>query len=178
MNPLKIIEKYYQKNTPLYEILISHSVSVAQTALQIIENKQLDIDKNFVQESAMLHDIGIFLTNAPSIYCFGTHNYIEHGYLGAEILRTENLPKHALVCERHTGTGLTIQDIIDNEFPLPQRDMQPISIEEQLICYADLFFSKTNFNEEETIKKVRQKVAAWGQNSIEKFEHWVNIFGV
>ena len=87
MNPLQIIEKYYQKNTPLYEILISHSVSVAEKALQIIENKQLDVDKNFVQEAAMLHDIGIFLTNVPSIHCFGTHNYIEHGYLGAEILR-------------------------------------------------------------------------------------------
>ena len=176
MSPLKIIEKYYQKNTPLYEILISHSVSVAQKVLQIIDNKQLDIDRDFVQEAAMLHDIGIFLTNAPSIHCFGAHHYIEHGYLGAEILQTENLPKHALVCERHTGTGLTIQDIIDKQFPLPLRDMQPISLEEQLICYADLFFAKTHLNTELPIEKVRQKVAAWGENSIEKFEYWNGIF--
>ncbi len=176
MNPILIIEKYYQKNTPLYEILISHSVSVAQKALQIIENKQLDADKNFVQEAAMLHDIGIFRTNAPSIYCFETHNYIEHGYWGAEILRAENLPKHALVCERHTGTGLTIDDIIDKKFPLPLRDMQPISLEEQLICYADLFFSKTNLNKERPIEKVREKVAAWSEKSVEKFESWNKIF--
>ena len=176
MYPLKIIEKYYQKETPLYEILILHSGSVAQKVLKIAENKQLDVDKNFLQEAAMLHDIGIFLTNAPSIHCFGTHNYIEHGYLGAEILRAENLPKHALVCERHTGTGLTLQDIIDKQFPLPLRDMQPISIEEQLICYADLFFSKTNLTTEEPIEKVREKVAAWGEKSVEKFEYWNTLF--
>ena len=183
----KIIEKYYQKNTPLYEIFILHSVSVTQKALQIIENKQLEVDNNFVQEAAMLHDIGIFLTNAPSIHCFGTHSYIEHGYLGAEILRAENLSKHALVCERHIGTGLTIQDIIDKKFPLPLRDMQPISLEEQLICYTDLFFAKTRHSSslrngmsisEEPIEKVREKVAAWGEKSVENFENWVKIFGV
>ena len=181
MSPLNIIEKYYQKNTPLYEILISHSVSVAQKALQIIENKQLNVDKNFVQEAAMLHDIGIFLTNAPSILCFGTHEYVEHGYLGAKILREEKLPKHARVCERHTGTGITLREIIDRQLPLPQRDMQPISLEEQLICYTDLFFSKTNLGTEKSIEKVREKVAVLekktGEKSIERFENWVNIFG-
>ena len=177
MNPLKIIEKYYQKNTPLYEILLSHSVSVAEKSLKIAENRQLDIDKNFVYEAAMLHDIGIFLTNAPSIYCFGTHNYLEHGYLGADILRAENLPKHALVCERHTGTGLTLQEIIEHQLPVPQRDMRPVSLEEQLICYADLFFAKTHLGTELPIEKVRQKVAVRGENSIEKFEYWNKVFG-
>ena len=178
MSPLKIIEKYYQKNTLQYEILILHSNSVAEKSLQIIENKQLDVDKNFVYEAAMLHDTGIFLTNAPSIHCFGAHDYIEHGYLGADILRAENLPKHALVCERHTGTGITLQEIIDKQFPLPLRDMQPISLEEQLICYADLFFSKTHLNKELPVEKVRQKVAVWGQHSVEKFEEWNGIFGL
>ena len=177
MNPIKIIEKYYQKNTLLHEILLSHSVSVAEKSLRIAENRQLDIDKNFVHEAAMLHDIGIFLTNAPTIHCFGTHNYLEHGYLGADILRMENLPKHALVCERHTGTGLTLQEIINKQFPLPQRDMQPISLEEQLICYADLFFPKTNLNIEKSIEQVRKNVAVWGKNSVEKFEYWLKIFG-
>jgi uncharacterized protein len=143
---------------------------------QIIEKKHLNIDKDFVYEAAMLHDIGIFLTNAPSIYCFGTHNYIEHGILGAEILKKEGLPKHALVCERHTGTGLTIQDIISKKFPLPQSDMQPVSLEEQLICYADLFFAKTRLDKETPIEKVRKKVAVWGENSVKKFDNWVQIF--
>ncbi len=59
----------------------------------------------------MLHDIGIFLTNAPHIGCYGDKPYICHGYLGREILDKEGLPGHAMVCERHVGAGLTVTDI-------------------------------------------------------------------
>ena len=177
LDSFKIIEKYYQKDTELYKILISHSVSVATKALEINYRRRLNLDKNFLTDAAMLHDIGIFMTNAPSIFCVGTHNYIEHGYLGAEILRNENLPEYALVCERHVGTGLTMQDIIDNGFPLPPRDMQPISLEEQLICYSDLFFSKTQLNSEMSVENVRKKAAQWGEKSVEKFDYWNSIFG-
>ena len=143
MNSLDIIEKYYKKGTPLYDILLSHSVSVSNKALKLARQSGLDIDLQFVQEAAMLHDIGIFLTDAPSIQCFGKHSYVEHGYLGAELLRSEGLPRHALVCERHTGTGISLEEIIERNLPLPHRDMVPVSLEEQLICYADIFYSKT-----------------------------------
>ena len=176
MRPLEIIEKYYQKNTPLYEILISHSISVAQKAFQIIENIQLDIDKKFVQEAAMLHDIGIFLTNAPSIHCFGTHNYIEHGYLGAELLRAENLPKHALVCERHTGAGISLEDIQNNNLPLPHCDFQPQTWEEKIICFADKFYSKTQLYEELPIEKIRANLSNHGQKPLEQFDQWASFF--
>jgi len=42
----------------------------------------------------MFHDIGIFLCNAPSVFCFGNHNYIEHGYFGAQILVNEGFERH------------------------------------------------------------------------------------
>ena len=64
MNSLDIIEKYYKKGTPLYDILLSHSVSVSNKALKLARQSGLDIDLQFVQEAAMLHDIGIFLTDA------------------------------------------------------------------------------------------------------------------
>ena len=134
MNSLDIIEKYYKKGTPLYDILLSHSVSVSNKALKLARQSGLDINLQFVQEAAMLHDIGIFLTDAPSIQCFGKHSYVEHGYLGAELLRSEGLPRHALVCERHTGTGISLEEIIERNLPLPHRDMVPVSLEEQLIC--------------------------------------------
>ena len=143
MNSLDIIEKYYKKGTPLYDILLSHSVSVSNKALKLARQSGLDINLQFVQEAAMLHDIGIFLTDAPSIQCFGKHSYVEHGYLGAELLRSEGLPRHALVCERHTGTGISLEEIIERNLPLPHRDMVPVSLEEQLICCADIFYSKT-----------------------------------
>jgi uncharacterized protein len=54
---------------------------------------EMNLDERFIQEAALLHDIGIFLTNAPKIHCFGDYPYICHGYLGAEILRKEGLDK-------------------------------------------------------------------------------------
>ena len=92
----------------------------------------------------MLHDIGIIYCDAPKIYCNGTHKYIEHGYLGAELLRREGFPKHALVAERHTGTGITIEQIEREELPIPERDYCPQSLEEKIICYADKFYSKSH----------------------------------
>ena len=82
MDAINIIEKYYDKNSELYQILINHSTSVTQKALTISKNHpELNIDNQFIYEAGMLHDIGISQTNAPSICCFGTHPYLAHGYL-------------------------------------------------------------------------------------------------
>ena len=87
----------------LRHILIVHSRSVAQKALQIVSlHPELNLDRDFIEEAAMLHDIGIIKTDAPGIHCHGTEPYIRHGILGAEMLRSEGLPRHARVCERHT----------------------------------------------------------------------------
>ena len=115
-----IIEKYYGGVPELKEILVTHSRQVADRALAIIDahpewNGQ--VDRQFVEEAAMLHDIGIIFCNAPKIHCNGSHKYIEHGYLGAELLRSEGLPKHALVAERHTGAGITIEQVEREELP-------------------------------------------------------------
>lgn len=176
MNYQAIIDKYYPVDTPIYHLLMSHSRSVADKSLSIIRRHGFDVDTAFVEEAAMLHDIGIFLTNAPVIECFGSHQYIEHGYLGADIVRCEGYPFHALVCERHTGTGLSTHEIVRRRLPLPHRDMRPISLEEQIICYADLFFSKTHLDVEKPIDIVRQRVAAFGDESLNTFERWVSIF--
>ena len=69
--------------------------------------------------------------------CIRDSPYIAHGYLGAEILRAEGFPQHALVCERHTGAGLSLHEIIDRQLPIPHREMLPVTMEEQLICFAD-----------------------------------------
>ena len=79
MNPIEIIKKHYTENSPLYNILIDHSTDVTRKALQIAENHpELNIDKQFVSEAGMLHDIGIFMTYAPSIECYGEHPYMAH----------------------------------------------------------------------------------------------------
>ena len=177
MQPLDIIRKYYKPDTALYDTLVCHSTAVRDKALTLAaRHPELHIDTAFVAEAAMLHDIGIFETNAPNIFCRGTHAYIEHGYLGAELLRREQLPRHALVCERHTGTGLTIEQSVKRQLPVPQRDMRPVSIEEQLICYADKFFSKSHLDIEIPPASVRAKLAKFGKDSVRQFDAWQRLF--
>ena len=173
MNPYEIIAKYYTPESDLYNILVKHSEAVRDKALELAHrHPELGLDLEFIAEAAMLHDIGILETDAPGIKCFGTHKYIEHGYLGAEMMRIEGYPRHALVCERHTGTGLKLVDIITRDLPVPHRELCPVTLEEQLICYADKFFSKTRLDSEDSLERVMQKMAKWGDESIEQLRHW------
>lgn len=177
MDALSIINKYYSEKNDCKDILITHSKSVADKAIQIANNHpEFNLDKDFLYEAAMLHDIGIIFTNASGIYCFGESPYICHGILGAELLRKEGYPKHALVCERHTGAGITMQNIIDNNLPIPHRDMLPLSLEEQVICFADKFFSKTKLQNEKTVEKARKSLLKFGDDGIERFDRWCREF--
>ena len=172
-----IIKKYYTEGSELYEILFTHSLSVANKALEIAHiHPELKIDKAFVYEAAMLHDIGSFLTNAPKVHCFGEYSYICHGYLGAEIMRKEGFDKHALVCERHTGAGLTKEEIIQNNLPLPHRDMLPESLEEKLVCFADKFYSKSKLEREKSVDKIRKSLLKYGEAPLNRFNDMVKLF--
>ena len=96
MNPLDFIDNYYPQDNELKHILLVHSRSVADKALwTAARHPELKLDETFLNEAAMLHDIGIFLTNAAPIYCLGTEPYICHGYLGADLVRKEGFPLHA-----------------------------------------------------------------------------------
>ena len=165
-----IILKYYKEDSDLFRSLWIHSECVMQKALRCAKYCMLDIDIDFVAEAALLHDIGIFRCNAPDIYCVGDLPYICHGIEGRKILEQEGLDRHALVCERHTGAGLSIDNIINQNLPLPHRDMLPLSIEEQLVCYADKFFSKSgNLTEEKSVEHVMQQMKKFGDDSLQRF---------
>lgn len=177
MNPLTLIDKFYPEENELKRILLVHSRSVTDKALALAKkHPELDLDLTFIEEAAMLHDIGIFLTDAPDIQCFGTHPYICHGYLGADLVRKEGFPRHALVCERHTGAGLSLQDIKEQGLPVPHRDMVPVSLEEEIICFADKFFSKTKLDKEKSIEKARKSVEKHGGNGVQRFDRWCELF--
>ena len=119
----------------------------------------------------------VFRTNAPSIYCHGNAQYIQHGIIGAELLRAEGLEAHARVCECHIGVGLSIQDIIEQNLPLPHRDMLPETLEEKLVCYADNFFSKSQPDVQRTFTQVRNSIARFGNENVERFDKLAQLFG-
>lgn len=180
MNPLDIIKLYYRPGSLAFEVLTGHCTAVADTAAKAAKKvTELCPDIDFIREAAMLHDIGIFQVHAPEIGCFGDYPYVCHGWLGAKILKKHELFAHARVCERHVGTGLSAGEIQQQNLPLPLRDMMPETLEEQIICYADLFFSKTpppkgTRRDADDVAKYLQQ---WGRQRVERFLRWHEMFG-
>ncbi len=172
-----LLNKYYPADNELRRVLLQHSRQVADRCLVIVKkHKELPVDVQFLEEAAMLHDIGIFRCHAPSIYCMGTEPYICHGYIGAQLLRAEGFPRHARVCERHTGTGLTVTDIERQQLPLPHENFVPETLEEQIICYADKFYSKSHPDHVRSVLEAAQSLEKFGHVGVEKFLSWAKIF--
>ena len=172
-----IIAHYYEQDTKLYHILYSHRRCVADMALEILQmHPELHADAQFVEEAAMVHDIGIFKCDAPTIQCFGTEPYICHGTIGAELMRIEGFPRHALVCERHTGAGLTIEDIERQHLPVPHRELTPQSVEEKIVCFADKFFSKTRLGQRKTVEQATNSLRKFGEEGVNRFLGWCECF--
>lgn len=179
-DPIVIIEKYYEPGTKAYEYLLRHGRMVADMALEIARRVYwLPPGMLFIEEAALLHDIGIFLTDAPHLGCTGSYPYIAHGYLGRQILEDEGYPLHALVCERHMGVGLTAAEIREKDLPVPVREMTPITVEEEIICFADKFFpvSPEKMLTTQTLAEARKMIAVFGPKPLKKFNRWAAMFG-
>ena len=163
MDYTPIIYKYYPEDDELRRLLLKHSRQVAERALLICNrHKELPVDRQFIEEAAMLHDIGVFRCYAPSIHCHGTEPYIRHGQIGGDLLRTEGFPRHARVAERHTGTGLP--------------GWEPETLEEQIICYADKFYSKSNPDHVRTVLETAQSLEKFGSDGVNLFLSWAERF--
>lgn len=163
MDYQKIIDKYYPADNELRRVLLQHSRQVADRCLSIADrHPELPIDRQFLEEAAMLHDIGIFRCDAPGIYCFGTEPYIKHGPIGAELLRKEGYERHARVAERHTGTGLP--------------GYEPETLEEQIVCYADKFYSKSHPDEEKTLEQAARSLEIFGGDGVKRLLSWADRF--
>ena len=177
IDPLALIHRYYQPGSDIERVLSLHSEDVTGLALELLDaHPEMNLDRTFVAEAAMLHDIGIFQTKAPDIYCTGEAPYILHGFLGAELLRSLGLPRHAHVAERHTGSGLTPEEIQERGIPLPPGIYTPVSAEEELICYADKFYSKSNLAREKTLAQAERSLAGFGADGLARFQAWERLF--
>lgn len=178
MDVLSIIYKYYPTDSPLRRLLLHHSEQVAGKALAVAErHPELRLDRTLLYDGAMVHDIGIFLTHAPGIHCEGSESYICHGRLGAELMRKEGFDTLARICERHTGTGLTAEKILERQLPLPAQDFCPETLEEQVICYADKFFSKSRPEGEKPVDAILRSLLKHGEQGVQKFLLWHERFG-
>ena len=96
------------------------------------------------------------------------------------MLESSGMPEYGPICERHIGVGISLDDIRNFNLPLPERDMLPVSIEEQIICYADKFFSKNGNGQEQNgekpVEQIIQNLEPYGQDKVKRFQKWVEMF--
>jgi len=125
--------------------VFEHSLAVSVKAKSIagkIRENGYDVDVNFVEIAAILHDIGRSKTHG-----------IRHGIEGAEIiLKLLGDEKLAGVCERHIGAGITKSEA--KALGLPEKDYLPETLEEKIIAHAD---NLTFGTETVSIDKVTEK---------------------
>lgn len=175
----KIIDKYYPAGSRLRDIYMRHARQVTDKALAIADAKGLDIDRATLEAAAMLHDIGIFLTDAPGIECHGTEPYLMHGVLGARLLRAEGVDEAiARVAERHTGAGITAGDIAAFNLPMPVGDYCPETLLERLVCYADKFYSKSGDMREKSLERVRASMSKFSASTLDRFNRLHSEFNL
>ncbi len=180
-----LLEEYYLPHTKAHNILLQHSQAVAKKSVNIAtrllnsdNHRYADIDINFIRQAALLHDIGIFATYAPNLGCYGTQPYLRHGIVGHAVLLEHGLPRHASVCQNHIGVGLSAAEIKEQNLPLPEQDYLPQNLAEQIITYADLFFSKnpSRLQQEKSAATVRRTVLSYGAEKGLVFDRWHAVF--
>ena len=180
MDYFSIIHKYIPPSSPVYHFYIVHVTLVTAKALAIADKLGFTgSQKTFVEEAGMLHDIGIIRVNAPDIHCRGSLSYVMHIKEGKKILEAEGLSEHARVAENHFGVGGIMKDEIKRaKLQLPLEDIVCQRIEDKVISYADLFYSKNPkyIFHETPLDLLKQKVKLYGPRQEQIFDLWHREF--
>lgn len=107
------------------------------------------LDEHLVLIGGLLHDIGTYRVfkhdgSDGEPLKFSKKRYILHGLKGYEYLLDEGVDESiAQFCRNHTGVGLTRDDVVRQELPLPPADYVPMNLEQEVVMYADKFHSKS-----------------------------------
>jgi uncharacterized protein len=157
--------KKYAPNEKVFLLVLNHSKNVQKIALKTAK-KVKDINLDFIKTASLLHDIGRF--SCPP----RTDNSIRHGIVGYEILKKEGLIKHANVCRVHIGVGITKEDVLKQNLPLPKEDMIPLTKEEMIITYADNLDYKDEEKTEEWVEnRFSEEIGEYYRLKVKKFHN-------
>ncbi|MGM0462522.1 MAG: HD domain-containing protein [Fibrobacterota bacterium] len=171
-----IYARYYSLFPAARDIVYIHSVQVKNFCRPIAEKTGADVA--LVESGALLHDIGVCRCNAEKIGCYGDLPYIQHGLAGEAILTKENLCKEAHIARSHVGVSISKEDITQQNLPLPAESMEPVTLEEKIIAYGDLFFSKRKeaFTQAKSVEAVLREVSRYGEKALHIFHEWHSMF--
>jgi uncharacterized protein len=113
------------RNAGVSEDDISHSINVANKALEIAQRTAANVNMELVGRGALFHDLGKAITHE-----------MEHGKIGAELGKKIGLPKEITdIMEKHIRGGLTEPEA--KELGLPMKDYNLGRLEEKIVIYAD-----------------------------------------
>lgn len=103
--------------------VVAHCRAVQEVALTFTADPL--VDRQHVEEGALLHDIGRGVSHA-----------LDHAEIGGVLCRTAGLPEEvAAIVERHIGAGLTADEC--SQLGLLPRDCMPRTVEEKIVAHAD-----------------------------------------
>lgn len=157
------------------ELIWTHSEIILKIVQKIVEklrDESISVDIDLLTKGVLLHDIGVY-------HCYDEDfnpgnnlpQYIEHGYVGYKIILDVDIPEEiARFALRHTATGLTEEDIKKGNLNLPHGNYIPVTLEEEILTYADKFHTKypsfSNFGEQ---KKSLEKYSIRNSIMMDRF---------
>jgi uncharacterized protein len=174
------IRALHEKHAPsraAFDLVYGHCVIVCGIAGQLLARADLGLDADLVRAGSLLHDIGVYRLYDAAGQRLVAH-YLRHGLLGHELLVTEGYPE--AICRfasRHTGMGLSREDVRSQGLPLPAGDYLAESGEEQLVMYADKFHSKTGPPVFVTAEEYAASVRRFGEDKVATFAAMRERFG-
>ena len=129
-----------------FDINWTHSLIVKEIAMQFtkkLKKRGLEVNEDMVKIGALIHDIGVYQIWEAESSNMRNIPYISHGLIGYNILIKEGYSiKHSRFALTHTGLGITKENIKEQKLQLPLNDYIPITLEEELIAFADRFHTK------------------------------------
>ncbi len=174
------IRALHGKHAPTPEALdavYTHCLIVCGIAEQLHARSAASLDIDLLRAGSLLHDVGVYRLYDESGR-LDHANYIRHGVLGHELLREEGFPEE--VCRfasRHTGVGLTREDVLRQGLPLPEADYVAETGEETLVMYADKFHTKTTPPAFLTADAYAASVRRFGEDKVAAFKSMRAMFG-
>lgn len=174
------IRRLHLKHAPTadaFDLVYTHCEIVGALTEKLGARADSGTDIELARAGALLHDIGVYrLYDEDGNLDYP--NYIRHGVLGHELLEAEGFGQEfCRFASCHTGVGLTKEDIIRQDLPVPPGDYLAETGEESLVMYADKFHSKTTPPTFLTPDAYAAKVRRFGEDKAAAFSDMRARFG-
>jgi uncharacterized protein len=171
------LHERYAPTEEAFDLVYTHSRIVCAVAEELLDRLRPALDVDLVRAGCLLHDIGVYrLYDAAGK--IDERQYIRHGVLGYQLLRDLGFAEPLCrFCSRHTGVGMSRDDVSRQALPLPAGDYQAETGEELLVMYADKFHTKTTPTAFVTAASYAAGVGRFGPDKVVRFVEMTRRFG-